>query len=162
MMPIARSVDRNLKFPLFPVPCMSPESPWTVSNRYMITPVGPGLGAATQSQQPTTINTQPACLVTPQDNSRSSVCRTPIQRGVFLRLFHFQIGLARRVGAKNGLIFTNYMYGKCQWYVLERLFCFWGMAQRLRRHIRAKCKICAGRRSLTTKEIDRLTSPIYW
>ena len=23
--------------------------PWTVSNRYMITPVGPGLGAATQS-----------------------------------------------------------------------------------------------------------------
>ena len=35
---------------------MSPESPWTVSNRYMITPVGPGLSAATQ--RPYTLGTE--------------------------------------------------------------------------------------------------------
>ena len=47
MMPIARSVDRNLKFPLVPsFPACSLNPPWTVNNRYMITPVGPGLGAA--------------------------------------------------------------------------------------------------------------------
>ena len=50
MMPIARSVDRNLKFPLVPsFPACSLNPPWTVNNRYMITPIGPGLGAATQS-----------------------------------------------------------------------------------------------------------------
>ena len=49
MMPIARSVDRNLKFTLVQSSIACPLSPpWTVSNRYMITPVGPGLGAATQ------------------------------------------------------------------------------------------------------------------
>ena len=53
MMPIARSVDRNLKFPLVPSSLACPLSPpWTVSNRYMITPVGAGLGAATQRSTP--------------------------------------------------------------------------------------------------------------
>ena len=49
-MPIARSVDRNLKFTLVQSALTCPSSPpWTVSDRYMITPVGAGLGAATQS-----------------------------------------------------------------------------------------------------------------
>ena len=51
MMPIARSVDRNLKFTLVQSSLACPLSPpWTVSNRYMITPVGPGLVAATQRE----------------------------------------------------------------------------------------------------------------
>ena len=39
MMPIARSVDRNLKFTLVQsAPACPLNPPWTVSNRYMITP----------------------------------------------------------------------------------------------------------------------------